>query len=246
MKIYTIPLWKKIIREIVDIVVPLFCLNCGQHGEIICSDCLSLIDINDKIYCPYCQVPRFVGQNNQGDGRCPRHRNKSLQGVLCSSSYEDRFLRNIIKKYKYAPFYEELKYPLAKLLMAHFALVEPRILKSPSLLIVPVPLYKSKKNWRGYNQAEKITQILSLRMNIPFSLALKREKNTAPQPGLGKKEREENIKKAFAVKEKEEIKGRDILLIDDVFTSGATMIECAKTLKKAGCHAIWGATVARE
>lgn len=100
---------------------------------------------------------------------------------------------------------------------------------------------------RGYNQAEKLAEALAKNFEIPAMHALSRVKNTKTQVGLSKNEREENIKDAFAVKKEfaEEFKNtQQVFLIDDVSTSGATIRECAKVLKKAGVKYVWGVTLA--
>ena len=117
-------------------------------------------------------------------------------------------------------------------------------------LIVPVPLHESKMRQRGFNQSEMIAQV-AIRMmpgGLQFSInsrALVRRRPTMSQIGLTPDQRRANIKGAFAVERPNEISGRDILLVDDVMTTGTTVSECARVLLKAGAARVWVATVAR-
>lgn len=114
-------------------------------------------------------------------------------------------------------------------------------------VFIPIPLHKKKLRKRGYNQAELLAKGLSKHFNIPIVDCLQRVKETKTQVGLAKEERAENIKDAFAIKPAflEQIRGfQQVFLIDDVATSGATLREAAKVLKKAGVKSVWGLTLA--
>jgi ComF family protein len=111
---------------------------------------------------------------------------------------------------------------------------------------VPVPLSKKKLRWRGFNQAEEIAKELANFLKIPLiSDCLIKTKETKDQVELSEKERKENVKGAFYIKNKEKIAGKNVLLVDDVFTTGATMEEAAKVLNEAGSEKIVGVVVAK-
>ncbi len=115
------------------------------------------------------------------------------------------------------------------------------------LILVPIPLHTRRKNWRGFNQAEILAKSLSLKFNQPYGEYLARIIETASQVGLKRDERKKNVKGAFSLRpliDPEKIKGRNFLLVDDVYTSGATMTECCKVLKKEGAGEVWGMAVA--
>jgi ComF family protein len=113
-------------------------------------------------------------------------------------------------------------------------------------LIIPVPLHIKKLRKRGFNQSIILANSLGKKWQIPINFSLlKRSKFTLTQTGLDKKERERNIKGAFEVKDKTKIAGRNIILIDDVYTTGATLNECAKKLIKAGAQKVAVLTLAR-
>jgi ComF family protein len=125
-------------------------------------------------------------------------------------------------------------------------------LKLPDL-IVPVPLHRRRERWRGFNQAELLAENLGKNLSpgydIPILKILKRKKFTAPQMKIKNyKEREKNIRSAFILNDplEVELKNKKILLIDDISTTGSTLLECAKVLKSAGASSVWGMVLARQ
>jgi ComF family protein len=116
-------------------------------------------------------------------------------------------------------------------------------------LVIPVPLWKGKRRERGFNQAEEIARaFLRYRSSGGIQLntaLLVRTRETASQTGLTRHQRRANLRGAFAVVQPERLKGRDVLLVDDVMTTGATAGECARVLLRAGAKPVWVATVAR-
>lgn len=113
-------------------------------------------------------------------------------------------------------------------------------------LIIPVPLHVRRLRKRGFNQSLILARALSKKHSLPIDFSLlKRRKLTLTQTGLDKKERERNIKGAFAVGCPEILRGKNVVLVDDVYTTGATINECAKTLNKAGSSRVAVITLAR-
>ena len=112
------------------------------------------------------------------------------------------------------------------------------------LILVPIPLHTRRKNWRGFNQAEILAKSLSLKFNQPYGEYLARIIETASQVGLKRDERQKNVKEAFRLRTGADVSGKNILLVDDVYKSGATMTECCKVLKKEGAGEVWGMAVA--
>lgn len=116
--------------------------------------------------------------------------------------------------------------------------------RSPDV-IVPVPLHKKRLLWRGYNQSAEICRALARELGRPILHdGLVRTRNTQPQTRLGMTERQENIKEAFSAAP-DKVKGNAVLLVDDVYTTGATLKECAKTLRKAGAAGVEVLVLAR-
>jgi len=119
--------------------------------------------------------------------------------------------------------------------------------KSNQTYLVPVPLHKSKLRKRGYNQAQLLTQGLSKKLNIPAIDMLVRVKNTPSQVGLERKKRIENISGAFSLAPNILISQYpNIFLVDDVLTTGSTLLEAANVLKRKGTKKVWGIALARD
>jgi len=210
-----------------DIFFPKFCFGCKKEGEYLCEDCRATLEILESQY-PKCQ-------------------SKKLNGLYFALLYRNPLIKELIKKFKYEPFVKELGDTLASLILDHFLLIGKNPQKDfAGFLIVPVPLDKSRKKWRGFNQAEEIGKNLAQYLNISLEIdTLIKIKKTALQVNLNRKERQENVKEAFKVKNTQAVKEKKILLVDDVYTTGSTMEECAKVLKKAGAKEVWGAVIAR-
>ncbi len=123
-------------------------------------------------------------------------------------------------------------------------------LPSGTIGLVPVPLHSRKRAQRGFNQSELIVRAALKHLARPerFQIAadvLVRRRETGSQIGLTRHQRRENLRGAFAVAHPERVAKRDLLLVDDVFTTGTTASECARVLRRAGANRVWVATVAR-
>jgi len=233
-------MWKNLKEFLLNIFFPKFCLNCQKEGDLLCQDCQALLEISEFQYC-LCQEPKRVFQ----EGKCPKCRSKSLSGLYFALPYQNILTKNLIQRFKYEPFIKELAVPLSSLILNHFQCLEnPPIFSS--FVFIPVPLDKKRIKWRGFNQAEEIGKELSRFFNVPLiNNVLIKEKETLPQVELDGEAREENILGVFACQNKDKIQEKKILLVDDVYTTGSTMEECAKVLKTAGAKEIWGVAVAR-
>jgi ComF family protein len=116
----------------------------------------------------------------------------------------------------------------------------------PGELIVPIPLHPRRLRQRGFNQAVLLARPLGRMLGIAtYPRVLKRVRNTPPQVNLKPEERRKNVRGAFAVSERQRVYGREVIVVDDVYTTGATVQECAKVLKKAGAEAVHVLTLAR-
>jgi ComF family protein len=138
---------------------------------------------------------------------------------------------------------------LGRMLADAIAALEPHF-PADSLLLVPVPLHRTKLRQRGFNQAELIARA-ALKIRQPGDRlrlsagALERKRETASQIGLTSPQRRENPRGAFGATQPEAVKWREVLVVDDVYTTGATVSECARVLRRAGATRVWVATVAR-
>ena len=209
-----------------NLLFPPYCVNCQREGSELCQDCLSLIDAPQNQYCPFCSPTKIVL-----DGRtcnfCRKTRN--LDGLHNAASYQNFIIKKTISQFKYEPYVKALSKPLSLLIIKYFHLIEHPVRKSLLLneaetALIPVPLAKKKLKKRGFNQAEEIARELSAFFKIPMLCnVLVKMKETSAQVELSGKEREENIKGVFVCKNPDAVKGKKILLIDDVFTTGSTM-----------------------
>jgi ComF family protein len=112
-------------------------------------------------------------------------------------------------------------------------------------IIVPVPLHPTRLRERGFNQAGLLTELLSTRISIRCKRVLKRIRYTTTQTALDRAERIENLHNAFRLRKNADVRGLHVLLIDDVLTTGSTLSECARVLKRAGAISVYAATAAR-
>lgn len=152
--------------------------------------------------------------------------------------------QKLSKNFAYEPFVKDLAKIFCSLIIKHFQLIDNKPDFSNAVL-VPIPLAKRRSKWRGFNQAEEIAKLLAVSWNLPIlENVLVKIKETPPQAKLGEEERRENVKNAFLVKNKGLIRDKKILLIDDVYLTGSTMQEAAKTVKEAGSRDIVGIAVA--
>jgi len=114
-------------------------------------------------------------------------------------------------------------------------------------LVMPVPLHPSRLREREFNQALLLANRIARRLDLPLSYEhLLRVRETRPQTELDRTERAANVRRAFAVRRPAFLEGRRVLLVDDVFTTGATVNECAKSLRRAGVASVWVLTLARR
>lgn len=215
---------EKIKEFLLDLIFPNFCLFCKKEGSIVCEDCLSLLEI-------YSTHQNF--------------KNESLDDLYFATDYNQFFIKVMIQKFKYPPLIKNLAKIIGGVLVTHFQTLS----KKPNFSefsIIPVPLTKKKLKWRGFNQSEEIAKELANFFKIPLiSNCLIKVKETKDQVELSEKERERNLKNAFFVDGKEKILRKKIILVDDVFTTGSTLKECAKVLKNAGAKEIIGIVFAK-
>lgn len=238
---------------LLDLLFPKFCLGCQKQGYFLCDDCKELLDILEFDYClcetkPILLLPDSSSGLPRQSGKCQKCKQKTLSGLYFALGYEKPLAKKLIHQFKYKPYIKSLAKPLAKILIEHFIKTgknTEQIWKNS--VLVPVPLDNKKLKLRGYNQSEELAKELSKIIKIPvLSDVLIKTKNTPPQMGLKKEEREKNLQGVFAIKDSPAIAKNKIFLVDDVYTTGSTMQECAAILKKAGAKSVWGITIARE
>lgn len=217
-------MFKKYFNFLLEILFPSRCLGCHKRGEVICENCVDSLHLAER---------------------------PTEEKILALYDYRDPLVKKAIWKLKYyhSPY---LGQKLGELLYQSF-LEEIELLQMFSagspILVVPVPISHDKRKVRGYNQSEIIARnfcknetsnILQLKTNIIYKKA-----NTIPQARIENRVRRlKNIKGAFEIKNKDEVKGKTIIVIDDVTTTGGTLTEMLKLLKKSGAKKVVGFAVA--
>jgi ComF family protein len=202
---------------------------CSVCGERIASP-LAFRDEQGEVLCGLC-----------------RRLEQSFAKAAAYGSY-DSALRDLIHLLKYQQVRPAANV-LGRMLAEVIAGLEP-FWGEANLLVVPVPLFAAKLRLRGFNQAELIARA-ALKLSPSrgrYTLCanvLERSRDTQSQIGLTPHQRRANLRGAFRVKDRESLAGREVLLVDDVFTTGATASECARVLRRAGAVRVWVATVAR-
>ena len=248
---------------ILDLIFPIACLGCKKEGEWLCSKCSKNIPYNNHQLCPKCHKKSAFG------AICNHCQNNFyLDGVLSAGNYKHKILGNLIKKLKYnhiKPLYAILANYLSIFFLSQkqetnilpsdlyngklwkkFDQIKktPHCLLSPKdFTIIPVPLHKKRYRLRGFNQAELLAKKFSEIFNLNLSTDLIRIKHRKAQAKLNKEKRQINIIGSFDWQGK--TMPKNIILIDDVTTTGATLNECARVLKQNGAKKVWGLVVAR-
>jgi ComF family protein len=228
--------------NLLDILFPKNCYGCGENGSYLCDDCLNKIKINNCRICPVCNRPSIDGLTHL---LCRKRYN--LDGLTSIFEYKG-LTKILIKKIKYRFIYEAGR-ELSEFFVT--LLGEDRMFSlicKPGTVLVPVPLHPSRRRWRGFNQSELLGRIIAQKLKIKFIPdLLKRVKKTQPQSFLTKQNRLKNIKNAFIFNQQFKnliMKQLNFLLFDDVWTTGATLRECGRVLKKNGAKFVWGLTLA--
>jgi len=219
-----------------NFLFPQWCVGCGKEGGFICSSCYNTLPSIVPPLCPKCGRPQAGGILCSG---CVSWQAK-IEGIRSPFRF-DGLIRQLVYEFKYRNI-RALAAPLARLLGNYLA-SNP----VPLEVLVPVPLHRKRLRERGYNQSGLLARELGRLNSLPVvDDCLVRQQPTPPQARTTTvEERKNNVANAFACRDNR-LRDRQVLLIDDVATSGATLDACAAALKAAGAKTIWGLTLARE
>lgn len=221
---------------LIDILFPVTCLECRREGKYICPDCLIKTRILPQV-CPYCERQSVDGFTHS---KC--HKKLGLDDLTSLWKYEGVIKKAILSlKFKHA---FEVGYELSEMFSSF--LLKNDLYIPPEAVLIPIPMFWYKENVRGFNQAALIGKSVSLALKLSFNELLIKTRQTVPQVDLGLNERKKNTIGVFEILPSKISKNnQNILLFDDVFTSGSTLREACKVLKRAGFENVWGLTVAR-
>ena len=224
----------QIFWEALDWIYPPNCGGCGTSGARWCKECAQVTTEILPPICPICGNPNI---NDAPCGRCQISR--PLYTSLRSYTAFSGVIREAIHKYKYK---NEVGLGEA---LARLMITSIEKLNWPLDIITSVPLGLVRLRERGYNQATLLARPIALFLKAPFSSrALLRTRETRSQVGLSVYERLENMNGAFQAKS-DLVLGKNVLVVDDVATSGATLNACAKALLDSGASSVYGFSLAR-
>jgi ComF family protein len=245
---FTAQILHPLVDSLASVFFPATCALCRKVVEtissgVVCQACWQTIRRFEGVVCAQCGYG-FPSRNIESArplcGGCRRGL-FTFDFGRAYSPFEDP-LKEIIHQFKYRS-HRSLARPLSELLFSVYRSHEEDY---SSDLIVPVPLHKSRERTRGFNQAFELSKPFGRMVRIPVSTSvLVRVRPTKVQAGLSRRERRLNVAGAFQLSQTKPIEDKALLLVDDVFTTGATLNECAKILKRNGARRVNVLTLAR-
>ena len=212
---------QQILKFTMDAIFPIRCVGCGLYDTYFCASCLAEVKIKNDA--------ELVGALH----------------AFSVANYSDKLIQKALKVFKYG-FVRDMAGPLAEVVRTYIdniPVISSGFLRGGPLL-VPVPLHKKRLNWRGFNQSEILAKKISETYGLEVRNVLIRNKNRKPQADIEDREsRMNNIVDSFECPAN--INGRNIVLVDDICTTGATLNECAKVLAANGARKISALVIAR-
>jgi len=212
-----------------------------MFGSYLCPSCFSQLSFDTKVICLECGRGSIDGRTHP---LCKKQ--ASISGVFCGVTY-NFVAKKLVYNLKYKPYISQVEKEIVEL--CYESLIQKEVfmkIVSSTCVLVPIPLAARKFRQRGYNQSLLLAYGLAKKFSLPVADVLRRKKETKPQFGLQKDERKKNIKDAFILKGAIPSDVATVLLIDDVLTTGATLMEASKLLKQCGVREVWGITFARD
>ena len=232
-----------------DLLFPPRCAVCRRFVKaLICPDCAVEIVPLMPPFCRCCGLP--LDPLAKGGDLCAECRpgERPFDLARAFGPYEGA-LRQAIHRLKYQAM-RPLAKPLAEMAARCFNGAAdseaPALVAAEIDVICPVPLHPARQRLRGFNQSERIARRLGESLGLAVNMsALRRTKPTQPQIELTADQRRRNVRGAFAVEDKAAVAGQGVLVLDDVWTTGSTITECARVLRRAGAARVLVLTVAR-
>lgn len=228
---------------ILDLIYPPRCIFCTSIIPIekekgICEECRKNLSFIKGKVCKKCGKPLEESLSKEVCSDCKENPPGYEKGQAVFI-YEG-LVKDMIYRFKYGGHREYAKY-LGKLMAIQ---IKEEGIRGDIDLIIPVPIHSGRKKKRGYNQCEELAKVISKELNIPMETSiLIRAKETRPQSGLSTIQRKNNMKNAFKLNDNLDICHKNILLIDDIYTTGATINSCSKLLRKKKINKVYFSTL---
>ncbi len=208
---------------ILNLLFPKECLGCQREGIWLCESCFKSLDF---LFTNYLKSP-----------------SRFLDKIFAAGSYDNSLLKSAIFCLKYH-YVQELAVDLSRYLINYLKKVPEYPFNN--FVLIPVPLHSKRLRERGFNQAGLLAQEASPFLKLPLGLDfLIRRRYTKPQVDLKGEARVKNVADAFYCLKPEAVKGKKIILVDDVLTTGSTLSECARVLKESGAKEVYGLALAK-
>ncbi len=229
-------------KGILDVVFPARCVGCGEEGHYICRRCEGFIS-EVALICPLCQQSSLTGERHEN---CVSR--YGLEGLASMWEYE-----GVIKSLLHSIKYNGITHAVAETVQSAYvsmardtARFKPFLsyLLSQDTYITYVPMFKKKEKFRGFNQAAVFAREIAKIAGQNIVSLLEKIADTKPQVDLTKEERLHSVNDVFRIKSGSQVP-KQVILVDDVWTTGATMKECSRVLRKAGAQEVWGFAIAR-
>ena len=227
-------------KLIFDTIFPKKCIACRKEGSYICDNCFAYIDLTKKQQCPKCK-----NDSHQGS-YCSSCQSRSLDGLFVMADFDDPILSQAIHCFKYN-FISDLGSALAEIYKTNDELGQFVNSYKKNIAVAAVPLHKKRELHRGFNQSEILAERFAHMNNlVHIPKLITRIRNTVSQVEIGDaSSRKLNVKDAFNIDNFNLVKGKRVIIVDDVYTTGATLTECSRALKQGKPEGINGLVLAR-
>ena len=238
--------WRGWLTALGTLFHPPHCAGCDTPtvvGEHLCPGCTAEVE-KRRLRAPFCAVcsEPFDGALD-GPFACANCSDRRFRFTSAVAAFRSRgLIRDLIHAFKYNGRFD-LRHPLAAWLAV--GLDDPRLHEPRIDALVPVPLHRRRKRERGFNQAQVLAELVGGQTGLPVENLLRRIRYTTTQTNFDRRQRIENLRGAFAVTPRVVVKDRNLVLVDDVFTTGSTADECALVLRQAGAASVRVLTIAR-
>jgi ComF family protein len=232
--------------DILDFVYPQSCPMCSsplkRDEEDVCEDCWRSLILLPFPYCPYCKS-FLEDEDEMANHRCAclsRPKDRRIMAVRSMGTFDDHY-QKLVHRLKY-----DKKIRLGKRLAQSLG---EKVTQDTGFtdcdMVIPVPLHRARHRERGFNQSEILAEGIARATGLALAKdVLKRKRHTKDQTYLNARQRAENVRGAFVVTQPEKINAKQVILVDDVMTTGATLNECAGMLQNAGAGKVFAVTLA--